>query len=212
MNVIQTLRYYCNSISYSIFLFDTTLGLMGEEKEYREGTHDHSIHESRHWAWSDDTHGSLQGKPWPPRWCSRGSSSRWSLHRPDVAQCRHLLEGGCHWARQVRGFHSGFLVCRRWAWHPLPCLWSGTTPHPHDCHKEGDLETHQIGGQCSSRAHSDWCKQNKDLGLGMKRTPQRHLVIFQITVTIAWVHLLGLKFWCFGIQERKNSKLQKVAV
>lgn len=63
MNVIQTLRYYCNSISYSIFLFDTTLGLMGEEKEYREGTHDHSIHESRHWAWSDDTHGSLQGKP-----------------------------------------------------------------------------------------------------------------------------------------------------
>lgn len=143
--------------------------LTGEEKEHREGTHDRSRHESRRGAWSDDTHSSLLGKPWPRPWCSRGSSSHWSLHRPGVARCHHLLEGGCHWARREHGFHSGFLVCRRWAWHPLPFPWSGTTPHPHGCHKEGDLETHQIDAPCSSTAHSNWCKQNKDLELGMKR-------------------------------------------
>lgn len=174
---------------------------MGEDKEHRKGTHNHSTHESRRWAWSDDTHSSLQGKPWPPLWCSRGSSSHWSSHRPGVAQCHPLREGGFHWARQVRGFHSGFLGCRRWAWRPLPCPWSGTTPHPHGYHTEVDLETHLVGGRCSSRAHSDWCKQNKDLGLGGKGTPQRHLLIFQITETTAWVHLLGLAFWLFWAQK-----------
>jgi hypothetical protein len=31
------------------------------------------------------------------------------------------------------------------------------------------LETHQIGAQCSSRVHSGWCKQNRDLELRIKR-------------------------------------------
>lgn len=128
-------------------------------------THGHSKHGSRLRVWAGDTQSTLQHRPSHLHWRSSGSSCHWSWHRQAGWRCLRGVEGGCRWARWERGCRSDSQRCRRWAWRPRPCQWSGTILQTRGCHTGARRMTGWRGSPCSSRVHSGWCRQSRGPGL-----------------------------------------------